>query len=267
MFEVRDEPTETLHIYVVREADAAPQPSLIPAFLFVGTLCLVIAISVLIPYQPPVMRTVIRGPAVLLPLKTFVAQVPVMPTGVHTYPATTAHGTLTITNGSVISQTLPAGLIFIGSRGISVVTNRAVFVPAGSANGYGFATVAAHTLLPGSSGNIPAYAINQVEGSSVYIRNLSAFRGGHNRYAVRFATAHDKLTALLTARQALTMRSTGLHYPCAERITGAVRVTWRCQFVTYHIPAFYHVTGVKISGKYLLLAVWLVARPVRIWVK
>jgi hypothetical protein len=48
---------------------------------------------------------------------------------------------------------------------------------------------------------------------------------------------------------------------------GAVVVTWRCQFVTYHIPAFYHVAGVKIIGKNLVLAVWFVMRPVHIWVK
>ena len=85
MFEVEDEPTETLHIYVIREAEAAPQPSLIPAFLLVGTLCLVIAMSVLIPYQPPVMRAVIRVPAVLLPARTFTAVAQVSPTGVKTY--------------------------------------------------------------------------------------------------------------------------------------------------------------------------------------
>ena len=48
---------------------------------------------------------------------------------------------------------------------------------------------------------------------------------------------------------------------------GAVRVTWRCQFVTYHIPTIYHVTGVKIIGKNLLLDVWFVVRPIHIWVK
>jgi hypothetical protein len=265
VYQVDDEPIETLHIYL--ERDAAAKPSLLPVCLSVSAFLILVVVGVLSPARQPVTRAVIRVPAVLLPPRTFTMQTPVIPTGVHTYPATTAHGTLTITNGSVISQSLPAGLIFISSSGISVVTDTAVYVPAGSANGYGFATVAAHALLPGRSGNLPAYAINHVEGSSVYIRNLSAFRGGHDRYAVQFATAHDKLTALLAARQALTMRSAGLHYPCAEHITGAVRVTWHCQFVTYHIPAWYHVTGVSISGKSLLLAVWFVARPVPICVK
>ena len=265
MFEVEDEPTETLHIYVVREA--APTTSLLPIFLSVLALLTLVTVSVLSPNQQPVIRAVIRVPAVLLPPRTFTAQAPVIPTGVHTYPATTAHGVLTITNGSVISQTLPAGLTFISSIGISVVTDAAVFVPAGSANGYGFATVAAHALMKGKSGNIPAYAINSVEGSSVYVRNLAAFQGGRDAYSVKFATPQDTQTALTKARSALTIKSAGLHYPCLESISGAISVTWRCQFVTYHIPTFYHVTGVRIIGKSLLVAVWFVARPVHIWVK
>ena len=69
-------------------------------------------------------------------------------------------------------------------------------VPAGNANGYGYATVAAHALISGKQGNIPAYAINQIEGSSVYVRNLAAFQGGSDAYSVRFATAQDIQTPL-----------------------------------------------------------------------
>jgi hypothetical protein len=265
MHQVDDAPLETLHIYL--ERTQPPHPSLLPMFLSVFVLCLILAMNVLTPYQPPVTRAVIHVPAVLLPHRTFTAVAQVIPTGVKTYPATTAHGVLTITNGSIIAHIVPAGFTTVSHANVWVVTDSAVYVPAGSANGYGFATVTAHARTPGKSGNIPAYAINQVEGSSVYIRNLSAFRGGTDRYSVRFATAHDKLTALLTARRALTMSSAGLHYPCVEHIGGAVRVTWRCQFVTYHIPAFYHVTSAKISGKNLVLAVWFVARPVLTWVK
>ena len=265
MHQVDDAPMETLHIYLEREQP--PRPSLLPIFLSVVALSLLVAFSVFSPNQQPVMRAVIRVPAVPLAVKTFTAQTPVIPTGVKTYPATTAHGVLTITNGSVISQTLPAGLTFISSSGVSVTTDTAVFVPVGSANGYGYATVAAHALASGKAGNIPALAVDTVEGSSVFVRNLAAFQGGSDAYSVKFATPQDTQTALTKARSALTIKSAGLHYPCVESINGAVRVTWRCQFVTYHIPAFYHVTGVRIIGKNLLLAVWFVARPIHIWVK
>jgi hypothetical protein len=265
MFQVDDEPTETLHIYVVRKA--APRPSMLPVFLSVFALALLVAFCVLVPYQQTVARITLRVPAILASLKTFTVQVAIIPTGVKVYPARNAHGVLRITNGSVISQNLPAGLTFISNRGVSLVTETAVFVPAGSANGYGFATVAAHALMSGKAGNIPAYAINTVEGSSVYIRNLTAFRGGSDAYSVKFATPQDRQTALAQARQHLAVVSTGLHYPCSETVSGALSVTWRCQFITYHIPAFYHVTAVKISGRSLVVAVWFVARPYHIWVK
>ncbi len=265
MHQVDDAPMETLHIYLEREQP--PRPSLLPIFLSVVALSLLVAFGVLSPNQQPVMRAVIRVPAVLLPLQTFTATVAIIPTGVRVYPATAAHGVLTITNGSVISQTLPAGLTFISSSGVSVMTDTAVFVPAGSANGYGYATVAAHALTSGRAGNIPALAVDTVEGSSVYIRNLVAFQGGRDAYSVKVATAQDMQTALVKAREHLAVLSAGLHYPCSETLSGVLAVTWRCQFLTYHIPAYMHVTGVMVIGKNLLVVVWFVARPVHIWVK
>src|SRR5260370_16186311 len=133
MHQVDDAPMETLHIYFEREQP--PRPSLLPIFLSVCALLTLVAVSVFSPPQQPVMRAVIRVPAVLLPPRTFTAQTPVIPTGVHTYPATTAQGTLTITNGSVISPTLPTGLTFMNNIGLSVQTDTPVFVRSGSANG------------------------------------------------------------------------------------------------------------------------------------
>jgi len=268
MHQVDDAPIETLHIYLEREQP--PRPSLLPIFLSVLALSILIAIGVLSPNQQPVTRAVIRVPAVLSSLRTFTAQTPVIPTGVHAYPATTAYGILTITNGSVISQTLPAGFIFMSSSGLSVITDTAVFVPAGSANGYGFATVSAHALISGKSGNIPAYAINRVEGSSVYVRNLAGFQGGSDAYSVQFVTSQDRQKALLHARGILLNKSSGLHYPCVEMKFSKVAkflLIWRCQFLTYHIPALYHVTDVRLSGKNLIIDVWFIPRPMRIWVK
>jgi hypothetical protein len=262
MFRVDEQP-ETLHIYVVREE--APKSQFFPIFLSVLALVSLVALSIVVPYQQPVTRAVIRVPAVLLPLKTFTATAAIIPTGIKVYPATTAHGVLTITNGSVIAQVIPTGFTVE-----NVATDMAVFVPAGSANGYGYATVAAHALTSGKAGNIPAYAINLVEGSSVFIRNLVAFRGGADSFTVTVVTSQDRQTALEKARSMLTTLSLGLHYPCRE--TQSVRVnkmivTWRCQFVTYHLPAMYHITAISIIGKNLLMHVWFVPRPIRYWVK
>lgn len=262
-----DEQPETIHLYVVREEDN--RPPIFPIVLSVLALSILVAFCALTPYQQPVTRAVIRVPAVLLPVQTFTEQVAVIPTGVKVYSATTAHGVLTITNGSVISQTIPQGF-----RLGNVITDWSVFVPAGSANGFGYAVVAAHSLISGKRGNIPAYAINQVEGSSVYIRNLSAFTSGRDSYSVKFATAQDKQAALLQARDILLVYisddKNGLHYPCKEAYLyerAHITINWRCQFVTFRVPAFYHVTGVRIVGKNLIINAWFVARPVRIWVK
>src|SRR5258708_35344 len=237
MFDVDDAPMETLHIYLEREE--APKPSLLPIFLSVLALSLLVALSVLSPAQQPVTRAVIRVPAVLLPI------------------------TIATDNAHVS----PAAYILNTDSGISIATDQAVFVPAGTANGYGYATVNAHAAIPGTSGNIPALAIDTVIGSSGYVRNLAAFTGGRNASSVAFVTASDTQRAVTTAHHLLAAEATGLHYPCLETIRGPVIVTWRCQFVTYHILAYMHATEVTIIGKNLLLAVWFVARPVHIWVK
>src|SRR5947208_2762002 len=150
-----DEQPETIHLYVVREEE--PRPPFHPIILSLIALFLVAVGSIAFPYEPPEQEAVLRVPAVFLPLQVFTTSVRVSPTGVKTYPATTAHGVLTITNGSIISQTLPKGMIISG-----VVLNYSIFVPAGSANGYGYATVPAHAMASGKSGNISVYQINQV---------------------------------------------------------------------------------------------------------
>ena len=254
-----DEKPETIHLYVVR--DEEPKPSLLPIFLSVIALSVLVAYCVLTPYQQPVTRLTIRVPAVLLPLKTFTAGVAIIPTGIKTYPATTARGSLTITNGSVIAQVIPAGFTVQ-----NVATDRAIYVPAGSANGYGYAVVPAHALLNGKQGNIPAYAINQVEGSSVYIRNLSAFSGGRDSYSIKVVIPQDRQTAIENARSLVSAQIEGLHYPCREFNVSEQKhiiVTWRCKFVTYSLPPYMHVTGVTIFGKNLLIHVWFIARPIR----
>lgn len=267
MYRVDDEPIETIHLYVVREGKE--HPSLVPVLISVFALSILIAIGVSIPYQQPEQRASIRVPAVLLPLTTFSASEVIIPTGIKTYPATTARGTLTITNGSVISQIIPAGFTIDG-----VVTDRAVYVPPGSANSYGYATVVAHALASGEQGNLPALAINVVEGSSVYIRNLSPFTGGADSYSVKVVTPQDKQIAIDTARASLTTDEARKHAvlsrPCAEtsQVSEAVvRLSWACQYVTFSIPPSMKVISVRLVGNTLLVGVVFVARPLRTWVK
>ena len=197
-----DEKPETLHIYVVREE--IPRPPLFPIALSVLALSVLFALCVVSSYRQPEIPITIRVPAVFLPLQPFTASVAIIPTGKKLYPATTAQGILTITNGSVISQELPQGLIFTDSTGLEIVTDTRVFVPAGSAAGYGYATVSAQAVRSGVTGNIPAHAIDRVVGSSLYIRNLTAFQGGKEAYTVPLQLPQDRQTALDQARTNLT---------------------------------------------------------------
>ena len=267
MYQVEDEPIETIHVYVVREEQK--RSSLAPVIISFLALSILIAIGVLTPYQQPEIRTAIRVPAVLLPLKTFTTDVTVIPTGSKTFPATTAHGTLTLTNGSVISEELPQGLIFTGNNGIEVVTDTAVLVPAGSANGYGVATVSAHALVSGLQGNIQAFAVNLVYGTALYVRNLTPFARGRNTFTETFITEQDRQHALSQARERLTQKIVArlLSQPCAERVTGTLILiaTWTCQFVTYETPQLPHirVLHAEVAGKSIILTVVFVERPRR----
>jgi hypothetical protein len=258
-----DEKPETIHLYVVRETE--PKPPILPIVLSVLSLAVLLGFCVLTPYQQPEVRTVIRVPAVPLSIKTFSTPIKVIPTGIKEYPATTAHGVLTITNGSIISQMLPKGMV-IGP----VVLDYSVFVPAGSANGYGYATISAHALISGKHGNIPTYGIDSVENASIYIRNLSSFTGGRDSYSVKFITSNDRDVASSKARTLLSSKITGLHYPCQEdhfRDLTKMVVTWHCQFVTYIVPSYMHILGVKLQGKEVIVAVWFIAPVRRTWAK
>src|SRR5438270_12345090 len=107
--QIVDDEKETIHIYVMREE--AARPSVFPLIVSACTLLFLIALGVLTPYKQPEVRKAIRVPAVLLPLKTFSTSVKIIPTGRKTHPATRAAGTLTITNGSILSEELPKGMI------------------------------------------------------------------------------------------------------------------------------------------------------------
>lgn len=259
-----DEKPETIHVYVVR--DEVPKPSLFPIFLSTLALSLLVNLCVFSSYQQPDIRLTIRVPAVLLPIKTFTTTAAIIPTGIKMYPAITAHGILTITNGSVIASELPSGLIFTSRNGTEIQTVARVFVPAGNAAGFGYATVPAHALQSGKYGNFTAYAINQVEGTSIYIRNLKPFTGGKDAYSLKVLTSQDRQSALLKARSKLDSLMFGFGYvrvhPCTEVLNAqksSLKLVWTCQFATFSLPAYMKVTRVAVEGKNLLLDV--VYRP------
>ncbi len=261
-----DEKTETIHLYVVREQEKRP-PTFLPLF---GAFCCLMGIVALTIYSgqhPNVEHERLTLPATFF-TRTYSATAPIIPTGIKTYPATNAEGTLTLTNGSVVSQTLPQGLLFFGS-GVEVVTTTSAFVPAGSAVGYGFATVPAKAVVSGTQGNIQPLTINAVYGTSLYIRNLKAFTGGKDSYSVKVVTAQDKQTAIDAARASLTAQKAHitafLAFPCIKSSQigkSVVGLSWACQYVSYSVPSYMKVTHVRLVGKKLFVDVVFVARPV-----
>lgn len=255
------EPQETIHIYYEREEE---KPFTFLPLLF-ALLCLVsIGAVTLYSYQHPTYeQKTLTIPAHFF-TQMFSTTVKIIPTGTKTYPVTHAQGILTLTNGSVISEELPSGLIFTSTNGVEVQTDAAVAIPAGSANGYGVATVEAHAVIGGTIGNIPTDAINQVEGTSIYIRNLQPFTGGRDAYTATFMTPQDKQTALSQARQSLVVHPTShLVQPCLESMhwSKTLHLTWTCQFFTYPSLQGMKVTRVQLFGKNLLVDVVFVARP------
>lgn len=258
---------ETIHLYVVREQLKQPY-TLLPLLCALLCLSAIAAVTLYSAQHPSYEHQRLTVPAVALPPRTFTARVPIIPTGIKTYPAADAHGTLTISNGSVASQTFPSGLVFMSKSGVQVVTDQAVFVPAGSADGFGITTVPAHAMIYGKKGNILIREIDYVEGVNIYVRNLTPFIGGKDSYSVSYATIQDKQTAFITARNLLaTATHDGLHYPCKEMWSGNFRtiaVTWRCQFVKYTVPAYMHVTAAHLFGKNFLINVVFIPRSQRI---
>jgi len=255
-----EEPMETIHVYVVRDEEPRPFSLL---SLFCAFLCLftMVAVTVYSGEHPWYEQETLRVPALLLPLKIFTASVPVILTGVKTFPATHATGTLTITNGSIVSEDLPTGMLFITTEGVEVITDTAVWVPAGSAAGYGRATVAAQVVPSGS--NLPPLALNQVVGTALYVQNLSAFAGGRKASRVTVRTPEDRLRAIAQARQALVPATLSglLLAPCQEQLTGDITLTYHCQFVTYQIPSFMRVISVRMQGTQVIVEVEYVVRP------
>jgi hypothetical protein len=128
--------------------------------------------------------------------------------------------------------------------------------------------VSAHLLTSGI--NLSTLAINQVIGTSLYVRNLTAFTGGRPAYTVKVITPQDRQTALIGARSILALQISGLHYPCKEVYLSApkqITMMWRCQFAVYHIPSYMHVLGAKLAGRDFLVTVEFIPRPRRFWVK
>jgi Baseplate J-like protein len=146
--------------------------------------------------------------------------------------ATTARGTITIFNGLYSEQFVPAGTQLLSSSGIAVATDQPVTVPAGNPPFYGQATVPAHALTAGASGNIAAYSINTACCfASGRAENTVGFIGGQDARDYTYVRQSDiaRLTAdlLPTVTNAMQQHLNSdlaageevYQFPCSPRVS------------------------------------------------
>lgn len=281
----QNEPIETLHIYIYQDEPDQSQHSFSPqirqriqgGFIILILLCGIIALC-LIPNTPAYTIQTVSVPAQFLPLQHFEIKTPITPTGTRSYPATIAHGTLTIFNGSVLTETLPAGFIVTSQNDVEIVTDQAATIPPGNPPAYGIAKVAAHSLTSGTQADIPAYAVNSAYGASLFLKNLTPFTGGADARTITYATSKDTYTALTNARYTLSAHIKNhpgdelLVRPCKEKTEQkelVVTVLWACQFVsyTYSPPPGAKVLSAQVREGSVLLQIRFVVRPRIIAVK
>src|SRR5258708_20804139 len=260
---------ETVHIYVYEEPSKKPFRETLDrlverlvqvvAIVMMGVFCLA-------PYTPVYATKIIRVPAHFLPVQVYRVQRHITPRGKIEPPATQAHGVLTVYNGLSVIQQLPAGTIALAKDGDEIATDQGVTIPATNPPLLGVATVPAHAVVAGSQGNIQPYAINQMYGSSITIKNLGAFQGGQDAYTEQVVTPDDTVKALESAREQLTAKSPIglLAGPCTEQTAQAgntLTVTWSCQYVTYTVPRNVRVLSARVEGKYVILQVSAIVLP------
>ena len=271
--EPETEPMETIHVYMVRENPEQPKK---PSQRLKRTinLCMqVLALAMLAgfcvqPHNPVYAVKTIVVPATFSPI-VFRAQEEIKPTGVKTIPATRARGALTIYNGSILSESLPAGFIVTAQSGVEIATDQAVTIPPAALPEPGVATVPAHAVVLGAAGNIAADTLDQAVGSSLVVKNLAAFRGGNNASTKHFVTDADRARAIAAARGQVESQVSAEQHPgvlagCSEAVqqhTESATVTWSCQYATWKTPAGAQVLSAQVQGKSVVLQVREVVLP------
>lgn len=116
--------------------------------------------------------------------------------------ATQASGSLTFYNGSTVPQTVASNTRIVNAEGVAVVTDEAANMKAADPpNSFGTATVNAHAVISGASGNIGAFSIDETccaSDDSVKVKNTAAFTGGQDARSYTFVQQSDVDGATLT---------------------------------------------------------------------
>jgi VCBS repeat-containing protein len=143
-----------------------------------------------------------------------------------------AQGAITFFNGLFTSQTVAIGTVLTGSDGVQIATDQDAIIPTGNPPSYGQTTVSAHALNPGTSGNIPAYDINQACcANAVLAKNTTPFVGGQDERHFQTVAKSDVDNTAIPLKTALAQSVSGafqgqlqpneqLHLlPCTPQVT------------------------------------------------
>ena len=146
----------------------------------------------------------------ILPPLTLSQEQTVRATGRGHQDAQVATGTLIYFNGAFAPQTVDAGTVYTGADGVQVATDATVTIPAatpGNPPQFGQASVTAHAIHAGASGNIRAGDI-AVTGSALQVSN-SQFQGGQDArdFTTVTQTDVDRPAAVLKAQVTQSMQA------------------------------------------------------------
>ena len=191
------EPMETIHLYYEQEGPTPPTGGFDGWIVLVSwcvSHCVWRVCSI-----PPALETVIV-PAHFLPLKTLFSPNNHYPNRGENLSSDRRHMGYLPSIMALLLLSLPEGIILTAKNGVEVTTDEQRYCASWQPTCLWHCHHCAHAATSGIRGNIAANAINQIYGSSLYIRNLTAFSGGKRAFSITYTTPQDRLTALSRAR-------------------------------------------------------------------
>ncbi len=147
-------------------------------------------------------------PGRMLPAITMSQSQTAATTGITAQAAQPGRGTITFYNSALYPQTIVAGTLLTGADGRQVVTDYAVTVPSGTLATNGQASVSAHSLILGTTGNIKA---DDVYGPCCLLNiqaESSPFTGGQEAETYQSVTKADIDTTAASLKTSITQTVT-----------------------------------------------------------
>jgi len=159
-------------------------------------------ITLILKSQEVSAATTLQTGRILAPL-TLAQSATVPATGRGHQDAKAATGTIIFYNGLSTSQSVAIGTVLTGQDSISVATDQAISIPPANPPSLGEASVTAHAVSAGSSGNIQTGDINTTLATGLFAKNTAPFSGGQDKRDFQFVTKTDVESAATPLKAAL----------------------------------------------------------------